>query len=74
MMGLGPQCYIPKFMEIGPLVQEKNFLGFFTIYGRDGHLGHVTNIILQHFHFQVPKSLHKKLVKNCPVASEKRKF
>ena len=32
MMGLGPQCYIPKFMEIGPLVPEKIFKGFYHIW------------------------------------------
>ena len=43
IMGRSSQCYIPSFMEIGPMVQEKKiFEGFFTIYGRGGHLGHVT--------------------------------
>ena len=53
MMGLGPQCYIAKFMEIGQLVPENKILRDFTIYGRGGHLGYVTNIILTHFHFLV---------------------
>ena len=26
--------------------------------GRDRHLGHATSIMLIHFHFHVPKSLH----------------
>ena len=44
MMGLSPRCYIPSFVEIGPSVLEKKiFIGFF-IYGRGGHLGHVTQI------------------------------
>ena len=33
MMGLGPQCYIPKFMEIGPLVPENKICkGFYHIW------------------------------------------
>ena len=43
MMGLSPRCYIPSFVEIGQLVPEK-FLRVFAIYGRGGHLGHVTKI------------------------------
>ena len=71
MMGQGPQWYKTKFMEIGPLVQEKNA---FTIYGCGGHLGHVTNIISRYFHFIVLKSLRTKFGKNCSVVSEKSKF
>ena len=41
MMGWSPRCYIPTFVEIGPLVPEK-ILKIFTIYGHGGHLGHVT--------------------------------
>ena len=32
MMGLSPRCYIPSFVEIGPLVLEKNFEGFYHIW------------------------------------------
>ena len=32
----------------------------FTIYGRGGHLGHVTSIMSSDFHFLVPESLHTK--------------
>ena len=61
MMDWSPRCYIPSFVEIGPLVPEnKIFEGFFTIYGHGGHLGHVTSIILIYLHFHVPKSLHTK--------------
>ena len=28
MMGPSPRCYIPSFVEIGPLVLEKIFEGF----------------------------------------------
>ena len=57
MMGRSPQCYIPSFVEIGSSVPEKNN---FTIYGRGGHLGHVTSIMSSDFHFLVPESFHTK--------------
>ena len=48
-------------MEIDPPVPEKKiFEGFFTIFGRGGHLGHVTSIMSSDFHFLVPESFHKK--------------
>ena len=46
-----PQCYIPSFVEISPLVLEKIFLNIFTIYGRGGHLGNLTSNILITFSF-----------------------
>ena len=39
---------------------EEDFLRVFTIYGRGSHLGHVTSIMLIHFHFLVPESFHAK--------------
>ena len=39
---------------------EEYFLKVFTIYGHDGHLGHMTMIILTNFHFLVPESFHTK--------------
>ena len=45
--------------EIGPPVPEK-ILRVFTKYGRGGHLGHVTSIMLINFHFIVPESFHTK--------------
>ena len=39
---------------------EEEFLRVFTIYGRGGHLGHVTTIMLINFHFLVPESFHTK--------------
>ena len=33
MMGLSPQCYKPRFVEIGPLVPEKIFEGFLPYMG-----------------------------------------
>ena len=61
MMGWSPRCYIPSFVEIGlPVPEKKIFEGFFNIYGRGGHLGHVTSIRLINFHFLVPESFHTK--------------
>ena len=39
---------------------EEDFRRIFTIYGRVGHLGHVTSILLSDFHFLVPESFHTK--------------
>ena len=33
--------------------REEDFLRVFTIYGRGGHLGHVTSIMFINFHFLV---------------------
>ena len=38
----------------------EDFWRILIIYGRGGHLGHVTSIILIHFHFVVPESFHTK--------------
>ena len=39
---------------------EEDFSRVFTIYGRGGHLGHVTSIMSSDFHFLVPESYHTK--------------
>ena len=39
---------------------EEDFQRIFTIYGRVGHLGHVTSVMLSDFHFLVPESFHTK--------------
>ena len=39
---------------------EEDFRRNFTIYGRVGHLGHVTSIMSSDFHFLVPESFHTK--------------
>ena len=55
-------------MEIGlPVAEKKIFEGFFTIYGRGGHLGHVTSIMSSNFHFQ-------NLVQNGTEVSQKIRF
>ena len=51
---------MPSFVEIGPPVPEKKILRAFTIYGRGGHLGHVTSIMSSDFHFLVLESFHTK--------------
>ena len=40
--------------------REEDFGRVFTIYGRGGHLGHVTSIMSSDFHFLVPESFHTK--------------
>ena len=50
---------------------EEDFRRIFTIYGRVGHLGHVTSIMLSDFHFLVPESFHTKF---GTVVSEKIQF
>ena len=39
---------------------DEDFLSVFTIYGRGGHLGHVTSNMSSDFHFLVPESFHTK--------------
>ena len=47
---------------------EEDFEGFLTpgIYGHCGHLGHVTRIMLTHFHILVPESFHAKFSSEWP--------
>ena len=49
-----------KFRGNRPARSGEDFLRVFTIYGRGGHLGHVTSIMLITFHFLVPESFHAK--------------
>ena len=61
MTGPSPQCYIPSHKAIGPLILEKKIFGRgFTIYGRGGHLGHVTQTLRTNFRFPIPLRLHMK--------------
>ena len=39
---------------------EEDFQRIFIIYGRVGHLGHVTSIMSSDFHFLVPESFQTK--------------
>ena len=50
-----------KFHGNRPAGSGEDFEGFFTIYGRGRHLGHVTSIMSSDFHFLVPESFHKKI-------------
>ena len=42
---------------------EEDFLRGFTIYGRGGHLGHVTSTMSLDFHFLLPENFHAKSAK-----------
>ena len=53
-----------KFRGNQPAGSGEAFLSVFTIYGRGGHLGHVTSIMSSDFHFLVPESFHKKFGSN----------
>ena len=59
MMGWSLRCYMPSLVEISSAAED--FLRIFTIYGRGGHLGHVTSIMFIDFHFLVPKKLTYKI-------------
>ena len=66
--------------------RRKILKGYYHIYRRGGHLGHVTRIMFTNFHFLVPESFHTKFVsewpssfkdnlfQNGPVVSEKIQF
>ena len=49
-----------KFCGNRPAGSTEDFRRILTIYGRVGHLGHVTSIMLSDFHFLVPESFHTK--------------
>ena len=70
MVGWSPRCYIPSFVKIGHRFWRRRFLSGFSIYGRGGHLGHVTSIMSSDFHFLVPQIFHKNLVQIGTVVSE----
>ena len=53
---------------------EEDFLRVFTIYGRGGHLGHVTKTIWTNFRSPTLRSLHMKYEFNWPVVSEEKMF
>ena len=50
-----------KFRENRPAGSgEEDFLRVFTIYGRGGHLGHVTQMLRTNFRSPYPRRLHIK--------------
>ena len=59
---------MPSFVEIGPpVLEEKIFEGFFTIYGHGGHLGHVTCISYIHIGSPFLLKLHIKFGFDWPI-------
>ena len=46
----------------------------FSIYGRGGHLGHVTSLMSSDFHFLYLKAFVQNLVQNGSVVSKKIRF
>ena len=63
-----------KFRGNRPAGSGEEYFKCFTIYGRGGHLGHMTSIMSSDFHFLVPESFHKKLIQIGTVVSEKIRF
>ena len=49
-----------KFRDNRPAGSGENFRRVFTIYGRGGHLGHVTQMPRTNFRSPYPKRLHIK--------------
>ena len=64
MMSWNPRCYIPSFVVIGS--GEEDFRRVFTIYGRGGHLGHVTQMPRTIFRSSYPKRHHIKFGFDLP--------
>ena len=70
-MGWNPQCYIPGFLEIGPLVPEKKiFEGFLPYMG----VVAIPATCHQIFISLYLKAFMQKLVQNGTVVSEKIQF
>ena len=53
---------------------EEDFWRVFTIYGRGGHLGHVTQMLRTNFRSPYPRRLHIKFGLIGQAVSEKKKF
>ena len=49
-----------------PASSGEDFRRVFTIFGRGGHLGHMTRIMSSDFHFLVPESFHTKFGSDRP--------
>ena len=49
-----------KFQDHRTSGSAEDFQRVFTIYGRGGHLGHLTSIMSSDFHFLVPESFYTK--------------
>ena len=72
IMGHGPVCYIPKFMETEPLVpRDKMFKVFQNIWAWKPS-GHVTNIIISSYLKVYIQNIVKKGQVVCSLSSEIR--
>ena len=71
MMEWSPQCYIPSFLEIGPMVPEKIFERFLPYMGVAAIL--VSNMLLNFIPMYL-KDYIQNLVKKGQVVSEKSNF
>ena len=75
MMGRGPQCYIPSFLEIGlPVPEKKIFEGILPYMGMAAILVMCPASYQQIFISMYLKVYIQNLVKNGSVVSEKSKF
>ena len=63
-----------KFRGSRPTGSGEEFLGFFIIYGRGGHLGHVTWTIHTNFGSPFPRRLHIKMALIGQAVSEEKMF
>ena len=64
-----------KFRENRPAVSgEEDFGRVFTIYGRGGHLGHVTQMPRTKYRSPYPRRLHIQFGFDRPSVSEKKMF
>ena len=63
-----------KFRGNRPVGSGEDFLRVFTIYGRGGHLGHVTKMLRTNFRSPYPRRLHIKLTLIGQAVSEKKIF
>ena len=58
-----------KFRENGLAGSGEDFFRIFTIYGRGGHLGHVTKMPRTKYRSSYPRRLHIKFVFDWPRGS-----
>ena len=68
MIDLSPKCYIPSFVEFGPLVPDKTkFDEMFTIYGHGSHLGYVSFPISLEASHKIWLRLAKRFLRRCLI-------
>ena len=66
-LGSCPQCCILSSRAIGPLVPKTILKGFFTIYGRSGHLYHMNQKRRTNFRSPYPPRLYMKFGFDWPT-------